>query len=86
MMRNFRLCFVVFVVAVLAGACAKEQSESYDQYEDRSLEAWIAQHRPELLGNRQEFGAASYYIDVLDAGRPDAAPVNDTVCWVKFDF
>lgn len=86
MMRNFRLCFVVFVVAVLAGACAKEQNESYDRYEDLSLEAWIAQHRPELLANRQEFGAASYYIDVLDAGEPDAAPVNDTVCWVKFDF
>lgn len=86
MMRNFRFRFVVFIVALLAGACAREQSESYDRYEDMSLEAWITRHRQDLLGNKQDFGEASYYIDVLHAGDPDAAPVNDTVCWVKFDF
>lgn len=86
MMRSFRFRFVVFIVAVLAVSCAREQTESYDKYEDLSLEAWIARHRRELLGNKQDFGEASYYIDVLHAGDPDAAPVNDTVCWVKFDF
>lgn len=84
MMRYICLSFVA--AALLAGSCAKDQSVSYDEFEDLSLEAWITQNHPRLLENRQEFGAASYYIDVLDAGDPDAMPVNDTVCWVKFDF
>lgn len=82
--RVFR--FACAAAMIWAVACAKEQSESYDRFEDMSLEAWIKQHEPLLLENKQEFGSASYYIDVLDAGDPTAAPVNDTVCWVKFDF
>ncbi|MDE7004948.1 MAG: hypothetical protein K2O82_00245, partial [Alistipes sp.] len=78
--------FACAAAMIWAVACAKEQSDSYDRFEDMSLEAWIAQNRCELLENKQEFGGASYYIDVLDAGDPTAAPGNDTVCWVKFDF
>ncbi|MDE5707866.1 MAG: hypothetical protein K2I32_00195, partial [Alistipes sp.] len=84
MIRNFR--FAVFAVASLALSCAEEQSESYSKFEDQSLEAWITLNRPELLENYQDFGDAGYYIDVLDAGDPDAVPISDTVCWVKFDF
>ncbi len=84
MMRYIRLSMAAALL--LAGSCAQEKSESYDRFEDLSLEAWIARNHPALSGNRQEFGAASYYIDVLDAGDAGAAPVNDTVCWVKFDF
>ncbi|MCM1151587.1 MAG: hypothetical protein NC209_02980 [Alistipes sp.] len=84
MIRHFRSA--VFAVVLLAVSCAEEQTESYGKFEDLSLEAWISQNRPELLDNYQDFGEAGYYIDVLDAGDPDAAPVSDTVCWVKFDF
>ena len=84
MIRTFR--FGALAAALLALSCAEEQTESYNNFEDLSLEAWIARNRPELLDNRQEFGDASYYIDVLDAGDPKAAPISDTVCWVKFDF
>lgn len=86
MMRYIRLSFAAVAALFLAGSCAKEPSESYDKFEDQSLEAWIVQNRPGLVGNRQEFGAASYYVEVLAAGDSGAAPVNDTVCWVKFDF
>lgn len=83
-MRCIRFAFAAALF--LAASCAEEQSESYDKFEDLSLEAWITRNRPELAQNKQEFGEASYYIDVLEAGDPAAAPVNDTVCWVKFDF
>ena len=83
-MRCIRFAFAAALF--LAASCAKEESPSYDRFEDQSLEAWIVQNKPALAANRQEFGEASYYIDVLDAGDPEAAPVSDTVCWVKFDF
>lgn len=84
MIRNFR--FAAFAAALLALSCAEEQTESYSKFEDQSLEAWITRNRPELLENYQDFGDAGYYIDILDAGDPEAAPVSDTVCWVRFDF
>lgn len=86
MMRYVRLSLAAAAALLLAASCAKEQSWSYDDFEDLSLEAWIAQNKPELLNNKQGFGNASYYIEVLDAGHPDVRPVNDTVCWVRFDF
>lgn len=86
MMRYIRLSLAAVAALLLAVSCAREQSESYNKLEDLSLEAWMAQNKPELLGNRQGFGNASYYIEVLDAGDSGARPVNDTVCWVQFDF
>lgn len=68
----------------LLTSCAKEQTESYDKFENQALEAWIAQNRNELLKNYQPEGG--YYVEVIDAGNMQAAPVNDTACWVKFDF
>ena len=65
-------------------SCAKEQTESYDKFENQALEAWMTQNRRELLKNYQPEGG--YYVEILAAGNPDAKPVNDTACWVKFDF
>lgn len=67
-------------------SCTKDATESYNQFEDQALEAWITQHRPELLGNYQAHDGDGYYIDVIDAGDAEAGPVNDTICWVRFDF
>ena len=42
------VCLLVFA------SCAKDTSESYAGIEQRSLDAWMKFHGPELLGNRQE--------------------------------
>ena len=77
------LCLSTFGL-LLAVSCAKEETGSFDELENQSLKAWITQHRPELVGNYQEEGG--YYVDVIEAGDASAAPVNDTICWVSFDF
>ena len=79
--RIFGLCAAGLVMLF---SCAKEESVSSDQFENQALEAWITQHRPELLENYQQDGG--YYVDVLEAGDPDSDPVNDTVCWVRYDM
>lgn len=69
-------------------SCAKETSESYNEIERRSLDAWMKLHRPELLGNRQEARGFSYYVDVLEAGSTDKADtlIAETDCWVQYEF
>ena len=65
MMRYIRLSLAAVAALLLAVSCAREQSESYNKLEHLSLEAWMAQNKPELLGNRQGFGNASYYIEEI---------------------
>ena len=82
-----RMLYLLPTVGILLlSSCAKEESESYDKYEDQALEAWMTQNRPELLGNLQSEGG--YYVDILDAGDAlsDVKPIRDTACWVRFDF
>lgn len=69
---------------LLLASCAKDQSESYDKIENQALEAWMAKYRPKLVKNKQADGA--YYVEVLNAGDMNAAPISDTACWVRFDF
>lgn len=75
---------VAALCAALLASCAKEESESYSKYEKMALAAWMRLNRPDLVDNLQEDGG--YYVDVLNVGNKDAAPINDTICWVKFDF
>ena len=49
MMRYIRLSLAAVAALLLAVSCAREQSESYNKLEDLSLEAWMAQNKPELL-------------------------------------
>lgn len=79
-----RFLYLPAACIVLLASCAKEQTESYDKFEDQALKAYMTQKHPELLENLQTEGG--YYVDVLDPGKADAKPVNDTICWVKFDF
>lgn len=79
-----RFLYLPAACIVLLASCAKEQTESYDKFEDQALEAYMTQRHPELLENYQAEGG--YYVDVIEAGEADAKPVNDTICWVKFDF
>ena len=44
---------------MLLTSCAKEQTESYDKFENQALEAWMTQNRRELLKNYQPEGG--YY-------------------------
>ena len=41
---------------MLLTSCAKEQTESYDKFENQALEAWMTQNRRELLKNYQSEG------------------------------
>ena len=77
------LCVPVAGLLALT-SCAKDEDESYVQFENQALEAWMTQHRSDLVQNYQSDGG--YYVDVLDAGDMEAAPISDTVCWVSFDF
>lgn len=79
-----RFLYLPAACIVLLASCAKEQTESYDKFEDQALEAYITQKHPELLENLQTEGG--FYVDVIKPGLADAKPVNDTICWVKFDF
>lgn len=81
-----RLLYLPVAGILLLASCAKEQTESYDKFEDQALGAWMTQNRPELVGNLQSEG--NYYVEVLDAGEDlsTVKPVRDTACWVRFDF
>ena len=77
------LCVPVAGLLVLS-SCAKDETESYPEIENQALEAWMTQHRSDLVDNKQAVG--DYYVDILDAGDPDAAPLGDKAIWVSFDF
>ena len=81
-----RLLYLPLAGVLLLASCAKEESESYDKFEDQALEAWMTQNRPELVGNLQSDGG--YYVEVLEAGEDlsTVKPIRDTACWVRFDF
>lgn len=83
---NFLKSFLYVSIAALVAltsSCAQMQTESYDQYETKALEAWIYQHRNDLKDNKQTVGG--YYVDVIEVGDGEK-PVSDTACWVKFEF
>ena len=79
-----RFLYLPAACIALLSSCAEDQTESYDKFEDQALEAYMTQKHPGLLENYQTEGG--YYVDVLEPGKADAKPVNDTICWVKFDF
>lgn len=84
-MRFLKHLFYVSVVGLFVlTSCAKEESEPFDKYENMALKAWVAKYRPTLLENIQADGA--YYVDIIEAGDRNAAPVNDTICWVIYEF
>ncbi len=84
-MKFFNIsAYLLPVVLLMLVSCAKETTESYEKVESLALEAWIAQHRPDLIDNKQVEGG--YYVDVLDAGNPDVSAVGQEDCWVKFGF
>lgn len=78
-----RIATLLTVCAMLI-ACADRHDEDLTGAENRSLKAWMQIHHPELVGNYQADG--EYYVDITDPGDPGAKSVNDTVCWVRFEF
>lgn len=80
-----RFLYLPAACIVLLASCAKEQTESYDKFEDQALEAYMTQKHKDLLENYQTDGG--YYVDIIKlSDKADPKPVNDTICWVKFDF
>ena len=58
-----RIWCLAAMAVLLLSSCAKEETESFDKFENQALEAWMHQHRPELVKNYQSAGG--YYVDVL---------------------
>lgn len=79
-----RFLYVSIVGLLTLTSCAKEQTESYEKYENQSLLAWMTQNRNELLENYQEQG--DYYVDVLEVGKEGVSPISSEECWVSYDF
>lgn len=76
--------------ALALSSCAKEESESYEKYENLALQAYMAKYhgdsKDRVMYNYQPVGDSGYYVDVIDPGSPDAAPLSDEETWVSFDF
>ena len=79
-----RFLYVPLAGLLVLTSCAKEETESYDKFENQALEAWMTQHRSDLVENLQSEGL--YYIDLLDAGDLASDPINTEDIWVSFDF
>ena len=77
------LCVPVAGLLALT-SCAKDEDESYVQFENQALEAWMTQHRSDLVQNYQSDGG--YYIDVIEAGDQSLDPIGKEPIWVSFDF
>ena len=81
------LCAVLAGVLTL-GSCAKDSATDATQNETKSLRAWMAQHRKDLLDNFQPVGNSGYYVDVIrecKEGAENARPIGDTSIWVRFN-
>ena len=79
-----RFLYVPLAGLLVLTSCAKEETESYDKFENQALEAWMTPHRSDLVENLQSEGL--YYIDLLDAGDLASDPINTEDIWVSFDF
>ena len=84
--------FVVALSFVLA-SCVTESTPSGEELEQKSLDAWIKLHKPELEVNRQKDG---YYVEILawgDEGEPASGndigtdpTMDQDTCWVYTDL
>ena len=85
---HFMKHLLPIVAALVLVGCAKETTEPYSKYENLSLKAWMTQNRPELVQNYQQFDDedSNFYLDVLETGNQQDAPLNDTIRWVRFDI
>ena len=91
-MRYFAQIITLVAVALFTfSACTKDQGESFNDLENRSLKAWMLKNRPELVENFQEDG--DYYVEILEPGVADSMSIHDVVadekqgsCWLFFDL
>lgn len=89
--KNGSLCLAAAAAAMLLGSCAEEADTSYTKYEALSLQAYMTQNAPQyVVENAQTAVEGSnsytYYVDVLDAGDPDAEPLGSDNFWITYDF
>ena len=45
-----RFLYVPLAGLLVLTSCAKEETESYDKFENQALEAWMTQHRSDQIG------------------------------------
>ena len=78
-----RIICVAVACAMVLTSCVKSSEMEFHEVERIALQAWIEQHRPDLLENYQEDGG--YYVELLDRGVADSLPVSDDNAWLWFD-
>ena len=78
-----RIICVAVACAMALTSCVKSSEMEFHEVERIALQAWIEQHRPDLLENYQEDGG--YYVELLDRGVADSLPVSDDNAWLWFD-
>lgn len=81
-MRFFSL--LVTASALLCASCSDSADTDYSEVEQVIFDDWMAEHRPQLLGNYQSDGG--YYIDLVSQGDTSLRAIGDTICWVEYDM
>ncbi len=80
-----RKLFAVLAGVLMLAACAEDPEVDTSQYENKALQAWITQHRKDLLDNFQKAGDSGYYVEVLKEGDAANAPISEKAQWVRFN-
>lgn len=80
-----RRLLVALVGVSMTVSCAKDPVVDSAKYENLALEAWMTQHRGELVNNFQEAGDSGFYVDIISEGDADAEPIGEKAQWVRFD-
>ncbi len=83
-----KLLLASLLPAVLLGSCADDNEVDYSKYEPMALQAWMTQHKPELVDNYvvTDDGKYGFYFDVLEAGKASSSAISNDDMWVRFDI
>ena len=78
-MKNLVRLFAIIFLGITATQCAKQENESFNTTEERSLDAWMKENHPGV--EKTEFGI---YIEWLRPSDTDA-PMVETTDWVRYN-
>lgn len=82
---GIRHAALTVLTAAVVAACADKDSGTDIDYEQLSLDAWVAKHinATSERAIRQDNGM---WLEITDAGQTDDIATKDTILWVKYNF
>lgn len=82
---KFPVAAAAVLLALVVASCAKRETEDTTILEQKSLDAWVETNRVKsgVAVARQSNGV---WIEFLEDGDPEAAPVSDTTVWVNLYY